>query len=156
MSITKILTFFFCLGILSDLSGQGKVFMIGQNQKQYDKLLSEYPIQMLQAFDNNLDSASVAWNEFQYDLEKYAENQGVEFKGLKLWINLFIDKEKINGIYFYPKPNSRNTDYENVKLIIERFIGVYKFKASKKVKFAHFSSASFPVFGVRVNSSQPK
>jgi hypothetical protein len=75
-------------------------------------------------------------------------------KGLKLWIHIFVQNDRIKELYFHPKPNSRNTDFKKVEEFFEKFISVYEFPLVSGAKFNHYGSASFPVFSIRVNINE--
>jgi hypothetical protein len=127
----------------------GFVGQIGTNQKNYEKVIASHHKQLLEVCDNNLDSAYQLWVDVMYDLEKFAESSNVDIKGLKLWIHIFVKDGKIKELYYHPKPNSRNTDFSKVTVLLEKFINTYNFPIKSKTKFNHYGSASFPVFYIK-------
>ncbi len=142
------------LGILLSsvsLFGQSRpskpaVFMIGENEKAYDQLVTDYSTMLLLVCNNDLEKSFEIWTDFLHDIEDYAAQSGYDLKGAKLWINVFWDKEgKIDHIVFYPKPNAKNLNYENLKPIFESFITQYQIPVKYTTKYSHYGSANFPI-----------
>ena len=124
-----------------------KVFMIGEYQETYDKIMMEYKSHLLEVCDNSMDNAYQKWSGVLYDLEKYVIAEDFDIRGVKLWMNVFFNKNgKIDYLVFYPKPVSKNMNYEKLEDILEKFVINYKSGITSEKSFSHYGSASFPVF----------
>ena len=131
-----------------------RVFFIGENQKTYDKLIVTYNTHLLEVCDNSMDVAYEKWSGILYDIEKYVMAEHFDIRGVKLWMNVFFDgKGKIDNIVYYPKPVSKNMNYEQLSKILDKFVKTYNTSITAKVPFSHYGSASFPVFYAKVNNS---
>lgn len=146
-----------CLSVTTSIvtaQSNHNVGLIGSNPKKYEGANLLYKTQLLEVCNNNLDSAYQTWVTVLHDIEKFAESSGFDVKGLKLWIHVFVQNDRIKELYFHPKPNSRNTDFGKVEEFFEKFISVYHFPTYSDTKFNHYGSASFPVFSVKVNVNE--
>ncbi|MBK8392984.1 MAG: hypothetical protein IPL23_28570 [Saprospiraceae bacterium] len=131
-----------------------KVFLIGENQKTYDKLISSYNTHLLEVCDDSMDKAYEKWSGILYDLEKFALSEKLDIRGVKLWMNVFFDgKDKIEYIVYYPKPISKNMNYDQLSKVLDKFIKFYNPSVPSAVPFSHYGSASFPVFYSRISTN---
>ena len=123
------------------------VFYIGENERSYEKLVQSYNKLLFTVCDNNMDQAFEYWTVLLKDIEDYSANSNIDLKGVKLWLNVFWAKDgKIDYIVFYPKPNSKNLDYDSVQDMLKRFVESYQSPIKYSSKFSHYGSAAFPVF----------
>ena len=91
-----------------------------------------------------------------HELEKFSDNNGFDIRGVKLWINVFWSKDgKIDHLVFYPKPNSKNTDYDVLTKVMTGFVTDYQFPMHSSNPYSHYGSASFPTF-VNYKGNQEK
>lgn len=132
-----------------------KVFFIGENQSEYDKLISAYKMPLLTVTGQDVDKAFLQWTDLLTSLEQYSEKQGMDIKGVKIWLNVFWnDKGSVDHFTFYPKPNSKNLDYEKFKGIIKNFLNQYtKIGMTSKEAYSHYGTANFPIFAKLNNSN---
>ena len=150
--ILMIITLCLYNGVLSaQSSSEGnfpQVCFIGDHQREYDKMISRYNEPLLDVCQNNMDKAFEEWTSILQDLEVYADHHGFDLKGVKIWANIFCGTNgKIEHFVFYPKPNSKNIDYDKMKEVVTAFIKTYP--ASQPVSkkpYSHYGTASFPVF----------
>lgn len=141
----------FLCGLSITLSAQDasveKVFLIGEYQKQFDGLIENYETHLLEVCDNSMDEAYKHWTYMLHDLEIYSKENGFDIRGVKLWINVFWSVNgTIDHMVFYPKPNSKNTDYDLLKKVLVDFVNDYHFPIKNAKPFSHYGSASFPTF----------
>ncbi len=123
------------------------VFYIGENERSYEKLVQSYNKLLFTVCDNNMDQAFEYWTVLLKDIEDYSAKSNIDLKGVKLWLNVFWAKDgKIDYIVFYPKPNSKNLDYDSVQDMLKRFVESYQSPIKYSSKFSHYGSAAFPVF----------
>ncbi len=144
--------FAMCL-FTSSLFGQNntqlpQVFFIGENQEEYDNLIGKYSEALLNVHSNDMDKAFAQWTGLLSAMEHYSEKHGLDLKGVKIWINVFWDTNgKIKHLAFYPKPNSKNIDYEKMKTIVAEFMTSYTgTTALSKKNYSHYGTANFPIF----------
>ncbi|KXK38450.1 MAG: hypothetical protein J5I52_11495 [Saprospiraceae bacterium] len=124
-----------------------KVFFIGEDEKQYEKMVEKYNTLLFAVCGNNMEKAFGQWTQLLNDIEAYASQTDVDIKGTKLWLNVFWAKDgKIDFIVFYPKPNSRNMNYDIIKNMLSGFISTYQSPLKANSGFSHYGSAAFPIF----------
>ncbi len=150
--ILLIITMCLYNGVLSAQNHQPgnfpQVSFIGEHQQEYDKMISRYGEPLLSVCENNMDKAFDEWTSIMHDLEAFADHKKFDMKGVKIWANIFWGPNgKIEHFVFYPKPNSKNIDYDKMKEVVAAFIKTYPTSqpASKKA-YSHYGTASFPVY----------
>jgi hypothetical protein len=123
-----------------------RVYFIGEDEKKYEKLVEKYKSMLFTVCDNNMDVAYDHWTTLLKDFEAFAEKNNVDVKGVKLWMNVFWAKNgSIDYIVFYPKPNSKNMNYDNVKTLLAKFALNYQSSVKHTTGFSHYGSAAFPI-----------
>jgi hypothetical protein len=138
---------------LTSLSAQSKasahtpkVFFTGEYESQYDVMVKDYSQMLFTVCAQDMNRAFDLWTDLLRDLEAHAASQNIDLKGVKLWINVFWNKDgMIDHIVFYPKPNSKNLNYETLKPVFESFIAIYQTPFKHTAKYSHYGSANFPV-----------
>lgn len=124
-----------------------KVSLIGENEKEYEKLMTQCPTPLLYISDNSMDKAYNLWTSMLSKMESSASDQGLDIRGVKVWMNLFWEADgSIKKIVYYPKPNSKNMDFELLTEFLEGFADVYNLDIDNESCFSHYGSATFPVF----------
>ncbi len=124
-----------------------KVFLVGEHEEAYSKLIKQYPQSLIQLSKDSIELAYINWMYLLYDMESYSHKIGFDLNGIKIWINVFWNKNgNIDYITFYPKPNSRNLEFNQLTAFISEFIKNYKPRMKSNENFAHFGSAKFPSF----------
>ncbi len=127
------------------------VFYIGEDEKNYEKLVQKYNTMLFAVCNNNMELAFDYWSVLLKDIEDFSVKSNFDLKGVKLWLNVFWDKDgNIDHIVFYPKPNSRNLNYDNVKTLLTNFTKNYQSPIKYTTRFSHYGSAAFPVFSKSV------
>lgn len=150
--ILLIITLCLYNGVLSAQNpaetGFPQVCFIGDHPREYDKMIGRYSEPLLNVCQNNMDKAFEEWTSILQDLEVYADNHNFDLKGVKIWANIFWGTNgKIEHFVFYPKPNSKNIDYDKMKEIVAAFIKSYPAaQPVSKKPYSHYGTASFPVF----------
>lgn len=158
------LVIFFIFGFIFSVIAQqmnskseviSKVFYIGEDEKEYEKLVRSYNILLFTVCENNMEKAFDSWSVLLKDIEDYSTKSNLDIKGVKLWLNVFWSKDgTIDYIVFYPKPNSKNINYELVKSMLSSFIKNYQSPLRHTTKFSHYGSAAFPVFSRSVSGTE--
>ena len=122
-----------------------KVFLLGNYEKEYEKLSSEYSTSLLEVNDDDFQVAFAKWNALLKEMEAHAEMIDYDIKGIKLWLHVFWDKNgKIKHIAYFLKPNSRNVKREELSAFFKDFMNNYHVPAEYSDKFSHYSGAAFP------------
>ncbi len=122
-------------------------FLIGEYEEAYDEILEKYPKNLVTLCDNDNDRAYSIWTLVMIDLAEYAKNNNVEINGLKAWMNIFFNNSGgIDYIVYYPKPNSKNLDFEKLSALFSSFCKSYKMKFTLQDRCMLNAAASFPVF----------
>lgn len=122
------------------------VFFIGEDEKNYENLVEKYNIMLFSVCDNNMEVAFDHWASLLKEIEQYSEKSNLDIKGVKLWLNVFYSKDgKIEHIVFYPKPNSKNMNYDQVKAMLQGFAASYHSPLKHTTGFSHYGSAAFPI-----------
>lgn len=124
-----------------------KVSMIGDDESLQSSLNIACSDILLNIDGLNMSQAYTVWLSMLSDLESYADDRNFDINGLKLWMNVYWNEEgTIRQIIFYPKPNSRNIDFEKFGSFMNGFANEYSLQLNHTSCFSHFGSASFPTF----------
>jgi hypothetical protein len=127
-----------------------KVFMIGEYEKPYENMSVAYEKLLLHIYKDDMNRAFEAWTSVLISMEEYAKEVSFNINGLKLWMNVFFNVDgSIQHIVYFPKPNSRNMEFEHLTNFFTSFCKVYRFPNPIPEKCSHFGSASFPTFAKR-------
>jgi len=123
-----------------------KSSLIGEDEKYFESLSLDYNSTLLTVCDDDMSVAFSKWISMLQEMEAYADVIGYDLKGMKLWLNVFWEKNgKIKHIAFYPKPISRNTDMAELKAFFSSFVNHYSFPLTADDKYSHYGSATFPL-----------
>lgn len=121
------------------------VFMIGDFEKKYEKLVESCSDPLYKVCDNSMDKSYEAWISVLKDLEVFAKKEEFDILGVKLFLNIYWNGEgQIKHMVYSPKPNSKNIDFFAMSKMFERFIENYKMPYEHSNCFNHNGSASFP------------
>lgn len=132
------------------------VFMIGEYEFEYEEMVKTCDKLLLEVCQDSMQLAYKHWLLMLHDMENYAESVDFDIKGIKIWLNIFWnDQGKINKLVYYPKPNSRNTDFSKLTEFFEEFLGNYDFPLEYTSCFSHYGSATFPTFAKLYLSNEP-
>jgi len=132
------------------------VFLIGEHEFEYESKVKECDKLLLEVCQDSMQLAYRHWLLMLHDMEIYAEAEDFDIKGIKIWLNVFWDAEgSIDKIVYYPKPNSRNTDFSQLTLFLEKFVLQYEFPLDYNSCFSHYGSATFPTFAKLYLQEQP-
>ncbi len=154
----SLLAFLFCIGLsiwaqTSNIESKSKAnflpqcFLIGEYELAYDQLLEDYNKALISVCNSDNDKAFDIWSAILNDIVEYSKTEGLDLNGLKLWINLFFNNQgEIKHITYYPKPNSKNMDFDRLTSFFANFCKSYKMKESLSAKCMLSTTASFPLF----------
>jgi len=132
-------------GLLNNDTTPPKVFILGEHEKAYEKLNLEYSVMLLTACEGNMETAYQKWLSMLNEMEAYATLINYDIKGVKVWLNVFWNKDgTVNHVAYHLKQNSRNIDTAEFTAFLISFINRYKFPLVTQSKFSHYGSASFP------------
>jgi len=124
-----------------------KVFLVGEQENEYADLIDQYSQSLIGISNDSIELAYINWMYLLYDMESYSHKIGFDLNGIKLWINVFWNKNgNIDYISYYPKPNSKNMEFNKLTAFLSEFIKNYKPRMKSNENFAHFGSAKFPSF----------
>ena len=124
-----------------------QVFMIGQNEDKYENLVSTCSKPLLNVCDDSMDTAYRRWMLMLSDIEKYADKSEFDIKGIKIWLNVFWNSDgSIRHLVYFPKPNSRNMDFDDLTIFLGNFAKGYQMEIPASNCFSHYGSAAFPSF----------
>ena len=130
-----------------DQDGYPPVCLIGDHEKEIDKLSAEHEKLLLSVCEDDMKVAFEKWMSMLQEMEIYADNINYNIKGLKLWLNVYWNQDgTIRHISFFPKPRSRNVDNKELIAFFKGFMKKYQFPLTSNVKFAHYGMALFPTF----------
>lgn len=150
---------FLILGSVSSLYSQidelPPVFKIGDHEKDYEKLVTQCNTMLLTVCKNNMEKAYSSWTNMLGDMENYAEEIDFDLKGIKIWINVFWDENgSVEHIVYYPKPNSKNMNFDELTAFLKLFMNEYTFDQKSSRCYSHYGSASFPTFASIYNTNE--
>ena len=140
--------------IVNSLSAQNdnrafdpKVFFMGENDEMYSSSIRTYNESLLSVSNDSMEVAYMNWMYLLKDIEDYAKKSDFDLNGLKIWLNVFWNKNgRIDVISYYPKPNCRNMEFEKLSMFLKKFIKQYRPRLDFKSDFSHYGSARFPSF----------
>jgi hypothetical protein len=123
------------------------VFLIGEYEKDYESLSLECNDILLSVCKDSMELAYQKWLGMLSDMEVYADEIEFDLKGLKLWMNVYWHSNgSIRHIIYYPKPNSKNMNYDQLSVFFKSFVERYQMILENETCFSHYGSASFPTF----------
>ena len=123
------------------------VFKIGENEAAYEALVTECSNPLLTVCKDSMDLAYRRWMTMLSEMEVFAEKSDFDIKGIKIWLNVFWSPEgEIKHLVYFPKPNSRNMDFDLLTKFLFNFVDHYKMESLDDYCFSHYGSAAFPTF----------
>ena len=129
-----------------------KVFQLGDDEKNYEKLARSYSLSLLEACNNDIKKAFEKWLEMMVQVDTYAKKINYDLKGVKVWLHVFWGEDgNIDNIGYLLRPDSRNIDSKELKAFLASFSRQYKFPVSANRKFSHYTGATFPTFKEKMN-----
>jgi len=141
--ITTILITFQILSLQAQFTDMQRVMLIGEEDKQYEQLVSTCQTMLLQVSDYNMQVAYDRWMSLLADIESAADEADFDIKGVKMWVNVFWNEDgTIKNIYYYPKPKSKNMDFARLSDFLEGFSATYVMDIENETCFSHYGSAA--------------
>ena len=123
-----------------------KVFILGEYEKDFEKLQSQYSTSLLSICGYNPETTFDKWAQFLIDMEDYSESINYDLKGITMWIEVFwLLNGSVRHIAYALKPQSRNVDTKELSGFMSSFIGHYKPRFQPNRKISHSSHAFFPL-----------
>lgn len=122
-----------------------RVFTVGEYSKQYEDLVTECELPLLQISAMSMDKASEHWLKVLRELELHAESMEFDIKGVRLWINIFWNADgSIRHMVYFPKRNSKNVDFKRLAVVLRSFCESSTTKLRAPACYSHSGSARFP------------
>jgi hypothetical protein len=141
--------------LFNDSTTLPKVFILGQHEKAYEKLYEQSSTVLLEVCHDDMNEAFDKWLGMLEEMEAYSNEIGFDIKGVKVWLNIFWDKDgSIEHIAYHLKVNSRNIDQMELSAFFSSFMNHYTFPVVSDRKYSHYGSASFPTFSRRVKTDE--
>lgn len=123
-----------------------KVFLLGEHEKEFEKLQQQYSTSLLSTCGYNPDLTFDKWAQFLIDMEDYSEAINYDLKGVKMWIEVFwLPNGSIKHIAYALKPQSRNVETKELSAFMSSFINHYKPRFQPNKKISHSAHAFFPL-----------
>lgn len=124
-----------------------RVFLLGEHERAYERMMGQYDKLLMQVYQEDMGKAYKIWSGFLMALEDQSKALGFELNGLKLWINVFFNPDgTIQHIVYFPKPNSKNMNFDQLTNFFLNFSKTYKLSDAVPFRCSHFGSAGFPTF----------
>jgi len=147
---TYIFTFLL-LGFFTKISAQDiempSVFLIGEYDNAFEQLGPECKDILLSVCEDSMEKAYTNWISMLSEIQQFAEEKEYDINGIKIWMNTYWNPDgTIKHIVYYPKPNSRNTDFDALTVFLGEFIEDHRLPLTHTSCFSHYGSASFPVY----------
>lgn len=134
-----------------------KVAFIGEDEKEYEQLMASCGTPLLYVSGNSMDKAYDIWTQVLADMTSKADTQGLDIKGVKIWINMFWEADgSIKKILYYPKPKSKNMDFDQLTAFFNSFASDYNLDLDYESCFSHHGTAAFPVTSILTNANEGK
>ncbi len=132
-----------------------KAFMIGEYEAVYGEVAGECNTSLLAVCDDYMDVAYEKWIKMLTEMEGYADSIGFDIKGVKVWLNIFWNNDgTIKHLVYYPKPNSRNMDFQLLTAFYINFANQYQLDQAHQSCYSHYGSASFPIYSQLYRSQE--
>lgn len=156
----KILSIIFTASVVAtSLVGQTvevvpTAFKTGLHEKAYEQIVTDHSTMLLQACDNDMDKAYIVWSDMLARLESLSLKQGVDIRGVKIWINVFWNPDgEVDHITYFPKPNCKNIDFEEFDQLLNDLAPQLSISTSydQSAGISHYGSASFPIYHQRAH-----
>lgn len=133
-----------------------KVFILGEHEVEYEALFDNYSTVLLEVCNDDMDQAFDKWLSMLEEMEAYASNIEYDIKGIKVWLNVFWEKDgTIRHIAYHLKVNSRNVERDELTAFFSSFMNHYKFPKVADTGYSHYGSASFPTFARKLKEQVP-
>lgn len=127
-----------------------KVFLLGAEEQRYEQLTSSYSQSLLEATGGDITKAFEGWLDMQQAMDNYANSQGFDLNGVRLWLHVFWAADgKIDNLGFLLRPDSRLVDETEIKVLLAGFIEQYRLPVQSGSKFNHYTGAAFPTVAQR-------
>lgn len=128
------------------------IFILGENEKNYEQLTQDYSQSLLEASHNDIKKAFNYWIEMMSAMDDYADKVRFDLKGVKVWMHVFWSADgHIDHIGYILRPDSRNVKTAELSAFFSSFTRKYKFPLKSNKNFNHYTGASFPTFVQRSN-----
>ena len=122
------------------------VFMLGQDERAFDALKTEYDLQLLTVCRNDMEMTYYLWIQMMKHMQSHAGRTGFDLNGIKLWMYAFFNKDgSIGHLAYYAKPQSRNFKPEDMTAFLNGFVKMYKLPITADRSFQHYNVGHFPV-----------
>jgi len=123
------------------------VFLIGEFEDEYERLSVNCDRKLLNNCGESMELAYAKWMGLLSDIEGYSDQINFDLKGIKIWINVFWNSDgSIKHLVYYPKPNSKNMDFDELTKFFDSFLAQYQSPITDQVCFSHNGSANFPIY----------
>lgn len=123
------------------------VFLIGEFEDEYEQLSVNCDRKLLNNCNEQMEVAYYKWMGLLNDIEGYSDQLNFDLKGIKIWINVFWNADgTIKHLVYYPKPNSKNMDFDQLTDFFDSFLAQYQSPITDQVCFSHNGSANFPIY----------
>ncbi len=124
-----------------------KVSLIGEYEHIYEDKVLECNSHLLNVCEGSMDDAYNLWLTMLSEIEDFAKMKNFEINGVKMWITAYWNADgTLKHLVYYPKPSSRNMDFEKLSEFLEDFTEYYTLPKKHTKCFSHYGSASFPTF----------
>ncbi len=155
ISKLRIACLFVLVQSISYAQDMPKVFLIGENEAEYEELVTECNTMLLSVCKDSMNVAYSNWLTMLSDMEEYAKTVDYDIKGVKIWINVFWNGDgTLKHIVYYPKSTSRNMDFEELSAFFSSFINNYQLPVKHYSCYSHYGSATFPTFSRRYKEQE--
>ncbi|HRI34905.1 MAG TPA: hypothetical protein PLD02_14225, partial [Saprospiraceae bacterium] len=123
-----------------------KSFLIGEYEQPYESLLNIYDKMLVSMFNDDNEKAFALWTSILIAMEDYSKEMNIDLNGLKLWMNVFFNTDgSIQHIVYFPKPNSKNMEYNTLTAFFISFCKTYRMKENLNSKCLLNATATFPI-----------
>ena len=129
-----------------------RIFILGEDEKNYQELVKKYPQTLLEASGNDIKLAFDKWLDFLISLETYSNKIKYDLKGVKVWFHVFWDADgTLKHIGYVLQPDSKNLEKPEFRAILSSFMSRYQLEIESDEPFMHYSTAVFPVMNEEVD-----
>jgi hypothetical protein len=152
MIYAALLGLFVTTSLYAQQSDLPTAFMLGENEKAYEKLTEDYSQSLLEASDNDITKAFEHWLDMMQAVDTYAEKIRFDIKGIRVWLHVFWNPDgSVAHIGYLLRPDSRNAETAELTAFFSSFARQYQFPVKSSKPFSHYTGATFPTLNVKAN-----
>lgn len=127
-------------------------FVIGEQSTAFEALNDQFTLQLLTVCNDDLDKAYQQWKRTLSDIDRFAQINGIQLKGAKMWIKVYWSEEgQIKHIAYDLKRQSKKINKKKFTQLLKKYIASKPEPFMEAAgSFSHYGSVNYPIQSVSV------